>query len=425
MAEQELSTLPELQAHTELARSASSDLAEPASVAPESPRENSSKTQPTSMKRSQRKTNTTTRGATSRKASQKQAESTHKSDERTPVKSTKSSATKTKTPRKKSTGAKKSTSEKPRASRTSKKPTLVAKPVEPAEIAEAIEPVEDTTARDFASEPELTPVKARKIDEAELRSELFSDLVLEMPPLEVEAEKPSDEDEETLERPAIRTLPPPDEDEETLERPAIRTPPRVELQIAPPVTPSNSSANGHVVVLPGRDLDVTPPETPLAPLIEEESIPDTPLPSIDDVKETVLDHFEPAYLEPEHKNGAIAVQEAPPMLVPVVIDAETLQEIAPSIAPSPAPVAKPMRFRVALVLVLIIALCIIPLWRDVNAAHLYLYSISPLDGQVRAQQDLGSDYANTSILTNPVLLQSSLLVGLTRLAANSIAQRWR
>src|SRR5205085_6631897 len=47
------------------------------------------------------------------------------------------------------------------------------------------------------------------------------------------------------------------------------------------------------------------------------------------------------------------------------------------------------------------------LWRDINDAHLYLYHINPLNGQIQAQQDLGGGYQNAATLTNPVLLQSS------------------
>ncbi len=159
----------------------------------------------------------------------------------------------------------------------------------------------------------------------------------------------------------------------------------------------------------GRDI----PETPLPPPGEEDNPPFLQ----DELFDTVS-------IETEQQPGTIAMFDVPPISMPAPIAIEivgagvekggvgTLR--SPSLTPAapPAPSKRLPKWRVALALLVILALCSISLWHDVSDTHLYLYSINPLDGQVQAQQDLGAGYAETATLTNPVLLQSSLLVGL-------------
>ncbi len=158
----------------------------------------------------------------------------------------------------------------------------------------------------------------------------------------------------------------------------------------------------------GQDI----PETPLPPTGEEESIPETPLIVEEDNPPYLQDElFGIASMEPEQQPGTIAVFDVPPVSTPAPV------EIEPSLTPKPerkppAPSKRLPKGRVAIALLVILALCSVSLWRDVNDTHLYLYNINPLDGQVQVQQDLGGGYSHTTALTNPALLQSSLLIGL-------------
>jgi outer membrane protein assembly factor BamB len=244
--------------------------------------------------------------------------------------------------------ATKAAGDKPRASRSRKKPAPVAEPVMPPATVE-----EAFSGRDFEPELEPTPRKPRKPAEAGRRSALFSDIAPDTPA--TEAEQPLFELDETLKRPSVRL------------QPVIDTPTIQEV--------------------------VNIPDTPLAPYFDGELIPDTPVPLADG---------EEASLAPE---APIAIKTPIIETKPVV----ALEQPQPS---PTAPIRKPIRARVALVLLVLMGLSIATMWRDVSQLHLYLYSINPLDAQVNAQQDLGSDTADSALLTNPALLNSSLLLGL-------------
>ncbi len=59
------------------------------------------------------------------------------------------------------------------------------------------------------------------------------------------------------------------------------------------------------------------------------------------------------------------------------------------------------------------------LWQNVNETHLYLYHIDAATGQTLAQQDLGA-YQHITSLTNPILDQSSLLLGVSTQAGQQV-----
>ncbi|HEV2579619.1 MAG TPA: PQQ-binding-like beta-propeller repeat protein, partial [Ktedonobacteraceae bacterium] len=287
----------------------------------------------------------------------------------------------------------------PRAPRSRKKPSLVTRPAEAVETHEINAVVEqaETTA----------PEQPREAVKAESREALFSDLALDEPLTETEPETPP-------------------ELEETHKRHSVHLPPLLEARTTSPLP----ATNGHNTVQEAADIVETPP----TPRIDTDSVPDTPWPLAGDEDEQFVQDtlfIDAASMEMEQHNGAIAAPTMPATPLPDEIDellmlalAEVVdrdlaiiepgEEAAPVVAPQrpQPPRAKPVKARVALVLLALLALSIAALWRDVSLPHLYLYNINPLDGQANALQDLGAGYTNTTLLTNPVLLRSSLLVGL-------------
>lgn len=71
-----------------------------------------------------------------------------------------------------------------------------------------------------------------------------------------------------------------------------------------------------------------------------------------------------------------------------------------------------LRIVVASLLVLLLSASAVLLWRDITDTHLYTYSIDPRNGQVLAQQDIGSGYQGKAMITAPVALKSSLFFGI-------------
>ncbi len=161
------------------------------------------------------------------------------------------------------------------------------------------------------------------------------------------------------------------------------------------------------------DLDATPLKprdtghrasiTVVAPVIEDEAeeIPETPLPPIsgEAIPKTPLPPVE----------GMVRAGLAP-ALVTVHIPETPLPLVE---QPRPGERRRVARTVLVLCLLVLFLTSSFLLWHDVNDTHLYLYHIDPVNGQVEAQQDLGGGYQDATTLTNPVLLQSSLLLGVS------------
>jgi outer membrane protein assembly factor BamB len=293
---------------------------------------------------------------------------------------------------KKVTRARKAAGSKPRTTRSRKKPAPAVEQGKQGEQALAAPPGALEAERVFEPELDTTPVRPRHTATEERRAALFSDLETGPPLAQAEIEPAPSEIEETVKRPALETL----------------------------AAPTTTSSNGHLVGVAERPDFPEVPETPL-PGFDVAAYPDlaevlyTPLPAIEsaemlEASVAIPETPRPPAIEEQH------IPITPPL--PLLEEEQPAAEVALPPRPEapeparPSPRPRPSKGIVAIALLFLVVLSTAALWRDASDAHLYLYSIDAQGGQVQAQQDLGSGYANTTLLTNAVLLQSSLLVGL-------------
>src|SRR5947209_7774438 len=171
---------------------------------------------------------------------------------------------------------------------------------------------------------------------------------------------------------------------------------------ATPVKPRDTERRASITVVapePAIGLEVDAPQTPLppvegrvgaglAPALVTGDIPETPLPP-----------------------GEGRVRAG---LAPALITGDIPETPLPLVEePRPGERRRVARTLLVLCLLVLFLTSSFLLWRDVNDTHLYLYHIDAPSGQVEAQQDLGGGYQDAATLTNPVLLQSSLLLGVS------------
>src|SRR5437763_4664444 len=199
---------------------------------------------------------------------------------------------------------------------------------------------------------------------------------------------------------------------------------------ATPVKPRDTERRASITVVapePAIGLEVDAPQTPfphvegrvragLAPALVTGDIPETPLPPGEgrvraglapalitgDIPETPLPPVE-GRIQPElaQLSRALVTGDIPETPLPLVEE------------PRPGERRRVARTLLVLCLLVLFLTSSFLLWRDVNDTHLYLYHIDAASGQVEAQQDLGGGYQDVATLTNPVLLQSSLLLGVS------------
>ncbi len=265
----------------------------------------------------------------------------------------------------------------------------------PAPATEAAREVQEE--RTFEPELDATPVKPRKA--------LFSDIAVSVHAErdEIEAEASPFEMEDTLKRPAVLA-------------PIEPTSPIVPAMPEVPETPNPVSTNGYHTFTTDADLD----DDLLTPDLDATQafpkIIDTPPPTFDEPEELVLEILEvpePFTAMGEHEQEQVASSVAVMERLEVTTAIEVQVEVEELHVPQrPRIVWQLSRGRSAALLLLVLALCIIPLWRDTHDAHLYLYTLNALNGQAQGQQDLGGGYTGVSALSGPALSQSSLLVGL-------------
>lgn len=308
---------------------------------------------------------------------------------------------------KKSTRAKNGTSgkqrSKPRSTRENKK---TAEPVAEAKVEAAPSVLQDQHEHTFEPDLDVTPVKPRETQ----REILFNDVVFDayVESIETGFDASPSEIEETLKH-AAASKPQITNDipvVEIIERPSL--PEVIDTPIPAYDEPEEvdeilESPETSVV-----SVEVIPlPETP-RPAFEQEDQPEV-------AEEERAQASSVAVLEKLDKRRALEELE----------ELEALETPLPPVERGPIPTPRPRsaawqltRGRAAVLLLLVLVLCIIPLWRDIHDAHLYLYTVNPLDGHVQGQQDLGSGYANVSMLTGAEQSPSSLLVGMDSKQAN-------